>query len=521
MRRVSAAEARAELHAGGEIAFLDLREAGEFGEGHPLFAVPLPYSRLEARIGALVPRPDVTVILIDGGDGVAERGADRLAALGYDRIGVVAGGIGGWEEAGFPVYKGVNVPSKTLGELAEALWHPAMIAARDLASWRQRGGAPAVFDARPPAEYARMRVPGSRCLPNGELAHRLPRAAAEGPIVVTCAGRTRGIIGAIGLRLAGHEGPVHVLENGTQGWALAGLVLERGNQAEPYPALDEAALAQSRARAEALSARYGIARIGPEDVASLLAEPGRTTYLFDLRSEEEAALDPLPAAPQVPGGQLVQATDQWVGVRRARIVLADEGGLRAAIAAFWLKQLGHEPVLVRIDDALRGLPPPARRGPARIASPVGARAARAAVAAGALLLDLRPSMTYRRGHVAGAVWGIRPRLAALAPLGGRDVVIVAESREVADPAALDLAEGGAGRILLVEGGHEALVAAGAPVEASPGRPADGEAIDHLFFVHDRHDGNLEASRRYLEWETGLVGQLDEVERAEFRLIGPG
>ena len=73
---------------------------------------------------------------------------------------------------------------------------------------------------------------------------------------------------------------------------------------------------------------------------------------------------------------------------------------------------------------------------------------------------------------------------------------------------------------MVEGGHGALVAAGASTVASPSEPPDQEAIDHLFFVHDRHDGNLESSRRYLAWETGLVGQLDAAERAEFKLLRP-
>jgi hypothetical protein len=36
-------------------------------------------------------------------------------------------------------------------------------------------------------------------------------------------------------------------------------------------------------------------------------------------------------------------------------------------------------------------------------------------------------------------------------------------------------------------------------------------------VHDRHDGNKEAARRYLEWETGLVAQLDALELAALRL----
>jgi hypothetical protein len=42
-------------------------------------------------------------------------------------------------------------------------------------------------------------------------------------------------------------------------------------------------------------------------------------------------------------------------------------------------------------------------------------------------------------------------------------------------------------------------------------PPDADCIDFLFFVHDRHDGNKDAARRYLEWETGLIAQLDEDE----------
>jgi hypothetical protein len=36
-------------------------------------------------------------------------------------------------------------------------------------------------------------------------------------------------------------------------------------------------------------------------------------------------------------------------------------------------------------------------------------------------------------------------------------------------------------------------------------------------VHDRHDGNKEAARKYLEWETNLVSQLDEQERNTFSI----
>lgn len=523
MRSETPQIARARLHGGGEIAFLDLREAGQFGEGHPLFAVPAPYSRLESIVGGLVPRRTVPILLIDAGDGVAERAGERLRALGYADVAAVQGGVLGWRAAGFPLYRGVNVPSKVLGELAEAIWHPRTVTAEELAAARERGEALALFDTRPPEEYAKMRVPGAVCLPNGELAHRLDALPDDRPLVVTCAGRTRGIVGAIGLALIGAGDRVRALENGTQGWALAGFALDRGNMPEPFPALSEDGRARSAARADGLLRRFPLPTAAAADIAAGLTDPDRTTYVFDVRSAEEAAADPVAVAVPALGVQIVQATDQWVGVRRARIVLCCDTGLRAGLAAFWLRQLGYEVAVARIDDAVRALPARSGPRPAPDALPVlDAGAALERLRAGARLIDLRPSRAFRAGHVVGALWGIRPRLPDLiARLGtGGEVLLVAADVDTARLAARDLRDGGVRTLHLVEGGHAALAAAGAPTETTPEGPSDAEAIDFLLFVHDRHDGNLEASRRYLAWETGLVAQLDAAERAEYRLFGP-
>ncbi len=59
--------------------------------------------------------------------------------------------------------------------------------------------------------------------------------------------------------------------------------------------------------------------------------------------------------------------------------------------------------------------------------------------------------------------------------------------------------------------------AGLEVVASADVPSDAERIDYLFFVHDRHSGNKAAARAYLEWETGLLAQIDAQERALFCL----
>ena len=53
---VDVATLRRWLGDGGEIAFLDVREEGQHGDGHPLLAVNAPYSRLELVVPPLVPR---------------------------------------------------------------------------------------------------------------------------------------------------------------------------------------------------------------------------------------------------------------------------------------------------------------------------------------------------------------------------------------------------------------------------------------------------------------------------------
>ncbi|WP_340116715.1 rhodanese-like domain-containing protein [Pelagibius sp. 7325] len=523
-RDVSAEEAKTLIHDGAEIAFLDLREAGEFGEGHPLFAIPCAYSSLEARITALAPRRSVRMLLIDGGDGVAARAAMALEALGYSDVMIVAGGTPAWRAAGYTLFQGVNVPSKTLGELAEHAWHPETIDAPTLKRWQGEGRAFRFFDARPPAEYAKMRVPGAVCLPNGELAHRFPAAVdgADTPVVVTCAGRTRGIVGVLGLRLAGIDQPVYALENGTQGWQLAGFTLERGNAAASYPALDGAAAEATRARADALIARHSIATVGVAEVAAWHADPARTTYLFDLRTPQETAADPAPAFLPALSGQLVQATDQWVGVRHARLVLLDDLGLRGAIAAFWLRQLGYEVAVARIDDGLRALAaPPAPPALPAVEEIPAVEALRAFREGEAQFVDLRGSSAYRAGHVAGAQWSIRPRLDRLFLGPAATVCLIGDDPAVTALAAGELRAPGFPPVREVRGGQPALVEAGAALEATPDTPSPAEAIDFLFFVHDRHDGNLESSRRYLAWEQGLIAQLDAAERAAFVLSDRG
>jgi len=510
----------------GEIALLDVREHGQFGEGHLFFAVPLPYSRLELNLAALVPNPDVRIVLCDAGDGVAERAAARAEALGYRNVNILTGGVAAWKHAGYTLYAGVNVPSKTFGELIEYQKHTPRVTAQALQAMRDANEDMVIVDGRPFAEYRKMSIPDGICCPNGELVLRI-RDIAPDPstkIVINCAGRTRSIIGAQTLIDFGIPNPVYALENGTQGWFLAGLDLERGASRRYLDAISTADIGALERRAHTLAEKHGVAFVSAADAHAWLADTSRTTYLLDVRAPEEYAKSPVSGFAHAPGGQLIQATDQWVGVKGARLVLIDAEGVRAPVVAAWLRQLGHEACVLDGGAAATAAldwrrPPRAPGAPAPRPMPV--REAADAIKTGAVqIIDLRASTSYRQGHIPQAVWSIRPRLATAIADPGKIVLLVADESGIAALAALELAEAGCRDVRLLEGGCEAWQAAGLPVAATPDRPADGDCLDFLFFTHARHDGDAkaaEAARQYLAWEIGLLDQLDAQERGAFRI----
>jgi rhodanese-related sulfurtransferase len=521
--KVDAKTLKAWLSDGGEIALLDVREYGRYGEGHLFFAVSLPYSRFELGLSSLVPNPATRLVLCDEGDGVAERAGSRATALGYRNVHVVAGGIEGWKTAGYTIYAGVNVPSKAFGELVELERHTPRITATELQAMRESREDMVIVDGRTFAEFQKMNIPDGVCCPNGELALRIkelvPNPSTK--IVVNCAGRTRSIIGAQTLIDLGVPNPIVALENGTQGWFLAGLKLENGAQRRygERTAQNREAL---KAHARAIAERRGVAFVSSGQVNQWLADVERTTYLLDVRTPEEFAANGPAGFAHAPGGQLVQTTDHWIGTRGARIVLVDDDGVRAPMTAQWLRQLGHEACVLESGIAAAGqikTSPASLKAVRDALATITAAELREKLGGGsAQVIDLRPSMSYRKEHIDGAVWSIRPRVAADAKTAST-IVLIADRPEIAALAALDLAEAGTRDVRVLSGGHDAAKAAGHRVASTPGEPADAECIDFLFFTAGRHEGDEAAARQYLAWEIGLVDQLDDAERGSFKIAG--
>lgn len=492
------------LFDGQEIALFDVREHGQYGEAHLFHGVNLPYSRLELEARRLAPNLQVRLVIYDqdGGE-VSLRAAGRLRALGYTGVHRLEGGAQAWQAAGLQLFAGVHVPSKAFGERVEEVSHTPHVTARQLADWQASGAPLVILDGRPFEEYRKMTIPGSICCPNGELGLRVHDLVPDDttPIVVNCAGRTRSIIGAQTLINLGLKNPVYALENGTQGWYLEDFELEHGSTRR-YADDIRGDLHAQRLAARQLAERAGVVTVTADQVREWAGDGHRSLFLCDVRTAEEFAVGTLPGAQHTPGGQLIQSTDLYIGVRQARVVLFDSDGVRAPIVASWLRQLGHEAYVLE-DGIASGLVLPLRVPVPW--EPLPLISVQALLGQEVNLVDLRPSMAYRKGHIAGSQWSIRPRLKT----DHRPLVLVADDPALAAFAALDLP----GPVYLLDGGLAAWTAAGLPVSEGAHTLPDDQCIDFLFFTHDRHSGNKDAARQYLAWEIGLLAQMSEAEIA--------
>lgn len=500
MTPVAPATLREWIQDGAELAILDAREEGEFGAGHLFWAVPCPLSRAELRIPVLVPRLGARIVCVDAGGGLAERLAAMLTALGATGIHVLDGGVQAWADAGFVLFTGVNVPSKAFGEWVEHHYGTESVDAAELRGWMDQGRDMVVLDSRPLDEFRAMSIPTGINVPGGELAYRIADLvpSPETTIVINCAGRTRSILGAESLRRAGVPNPVVALRNGTMGWQLAGLEVERG-QTRRFPPGPPRSAALARDRAAAFAEQSGVGVIGPLDLVRYEDDPDRTLYLLDVRDPAEFAQSRRPGSRSAPGGQLVQATDQWIAVRNARIAILDDDGVRARMAAAWLRQMGHRDVFV-VEGGLDGtedVPPP--KLPA--APPAGPESV-----AGALVLDLARSVDYRAGHIPGAVWAIRTRLAQMsAALGAAArVVLTSPDGALAELAVAEAQGLTAAPVTALPGGTASW---SGPLESDRTIPADADCVDVYLRPYDRNTGIEEAMQAYLSWEIDLVREI--------------
>ncbi len=524
---VAPQELKRRILRGSELAIVDVREEGVYFDCHLLWASNLPLSSLELRIDTLVPRRSTPVVAYDSNgslNGPACRACQRLGELGYTDVDVLAGGVEAWRQEGQEVFSGLNVPSKAFGEFLLQSRKPPQIQARDLNARLRRGDDLVVLDSRPADEFFEMSIPEAIDTPGAELVHRVfdiaPDPATD--VVVNCAGRTRSIVGAQSLINAGVPNRVMLLKDGTMGWHLAGLELDRGQSRQAsWPAKD--GYAKSLQAAENVAAAYKVSYIGFDELRQWRADSGRTLYLFDVRTAQEYETEHLAGARHVAGGQLVQTTDEHIAVRNSRIVLYDDRKVRAVMTASWLMQMGHRDVHVLAAPANRCAtetgPETARVVGLTRAETLDAGELRAVLQSGesTRVVDLSSSRSFRVAHIRDALWCVRQRLnsaLALLPPTGL-IVLTSEDSVVAHLAAKDLAQSNPGQLVRVlEGGNRSWSDAGYSMQSG----MDGalcEVDDVWDRPYDRECGQSERMQAYLDWEVKLMEQVERDGTAQF------
>jgi len=515
-KKVTFAAVRAALGGSAEFALLDVREQGVHYRGHPFFACSAPLSRLELMVRDLVPRAAAPVVVLDAGEeGLAERATERLASMGYSDVAVLGGGCAGWQAAGGELFSGVNVPSKAFGEFVEHWYDTPRISANQLNEWVADGKGVVILDSRPFEEYHRMNIPGGIDMPGAELAWRVHDVAPDPDtlVVVNCAGRTRSIIGCQSLRNAGIPNRVVALKDGTMGWDLAGFECERGaGRVAPPPS--EQGKAKALAAAERVAVRFGVKFTTPHEVGKWQKDASRSLYLLDVRTRQEFERDHVAGSRHAPGGQLLQASDEYVAVRNARVVLIDPERVRAVMTASWLEQMGWNEVYV-LDD-LAGLA--MESGPRRLPEIRKWNNLVSPESVSGTVLDLSTSLRFYHAHFPGGWWGVRSRLSeAREKIGDvRSLVLTSEDGLLAHLAAPEAAAlWRQARVSVLDGGNAAWIAAGKPVEGGVER-ATTTRDDVWYKPYDHASDYKQHARDYLAWEVALVDQVKRDPTIRFR-----
>jgi rhodanese-related sulfurtransferase len=249
-----------------------LSEAPHLSGDEPAAAAPRA-APAAPRAGAATP-----IVLCDDTSALSALAVPTLRAMGYSNAVPLAGGLDAWVADGRSTVQGVNTPSKVFGERVLHDLHTPEVTCLELDRRMAAGEDMVIVDTRTPEEYARGCLPGAWSMPGGELVLRLGELVKrpDTTIVVHCGGRTRSYLGAESVRKMGLPNPVVAVKNGTMGWVLDGLELERGaSRWPPEPSPGGRALAAKVAKR--VAADEGVPFVSPDEVKALLARRDRRT----------------------------------------------------------------------------------------------------------------------------------------------------------------------------------------------------------------------------------------------------
>lgn len=500
-------------------ALFDVRDPVEIDGGHIFGMTALPRRQVEARIGSLVPDNSLPIVIYDEGGQRAAFTVQTFQELGWHEVYWLEGGLRAWQSMGYLVASGSNVPSKKFGEQIQLKYAVPSVQADELKEWLASDRSIALCDVRTPQEHEEACIPGAINLPSFDHAlHAGEMCQGHDAVVLHCAGRTRSIIATQTLRDLGFDN-VFALENGTMGWRLAGLSVEQGSQRRKS-IVSNLGAHEVQNRAAELAALAGVQKISAQSFQDLMAHrhhQGRACHAFDVRNVEDYVKGHIPQTIAVPGGQLVQRTDDFITGQKLPVVLIDQVETRALLTATWLRRMGHENVFVLEGgiaqwqasclplDIGRGRDAPKGLAQARQCAPhlnpvefklwLMSRPT-------AVLLDVGLSSNFRKGHLEGASWlprtWLEKRLEEHVDSRRTPIALTCSQGVESSLAAWALRKLGFDELAVLEGGTSAWLAGGlalVPEQNFPEQP--DERIPP-------YQAGEQAMRNYLAWEVQLM-----------------
>ena len=505
---------REKLLAGQEIAIVDLREEHIYAQAHPLFTTNISLSRLEIEILNRIPRLDTTVVLYDDADGRVERAYTKLVRYGYTQVHVLRGGVQAWQQDGGELFIDVNSATKAFGEWVEHFKHTPSLSAEEVQAKIDAQENIVILDARRFDEYHTMSIPTGQSVPGAELVYRAPSLVKDKDttIIVNCAGRTRSIIGTQSLVNAQIPHPVYALRNGTIGWTLAGQSLEQG-QTRSFKDQSTAVKPELLENAKSLAQKAHVKTISLDELRNLQAETTRTTYVFDVRDEDEYIQGHLAGSRWVAGGQLVQETDHNAAVRGARIVLVDDQLIRAYMTASWLGQMNWEVYVLKTDFSQILTKPgtwtPKLPAMNTVQSITPAQLQELKATQNIAIWDVQPFALYKKAHIPDASWLLKAQATELirkAEFQVKDAIVLTCGRAILANYAAEEIQTLHKKVYVLEGGNTAWEQAGYAL-TNERIEALSPQIDRYKRPYEGTDNSREAMQAYLDWEFGLVDQL--------------
>jgi rhodanese-related sulfurtransferase len=449
--------------------------------------------------------------------------------MGYKRVAVLDGGINAWASHDMGTQWGMNVLGKDFGEHVEVKYQVPTIHPDEIVRRRSLGEKVVVLDTRTYEEYQKHCVPDARSMPGVELALRIEDVRSrdmDSLIVVSCAGRTRSIIGT---RLAQRMGVERVvgLRNGISGWFLAGHALEEGANRLDLAPPSQAGLRKAEEFARRVATEDGVGLMSADELAAQWeGRNSECTYLVDVRTAPEHLSGHIPGSTHFPGGQAVQRAEDVAPVRGAKIIFYCDGVVRSFITASWFRQMGFERVCA-LDGGIAAWSATGRSltiGPGHDQRDVAKQPMARTISASQLhkwvnrgddvsLLFVGTSREFATGHVQGSRWISRSWLelnvADFVSQRDRCIVISDIEPSSARLAADALSQIGFTNVYALEGGTKEWAAADLPIEIGLGGvmqtpndvlpPPTGPERSHADMIN------------YLRWEEALGRKYAQAE----------